>query len=74
MFESFKRNDFAVFATFVYSYENMQILVRKDKGINTAADLKGKKLATPMGTTGQFFTELFLLHNSIPNPSEKSNL
>jgi ABC-type nitrate/sulfonate/bicarbonate transport system substrate-binding protein len=66
MFSSFKRNDFAIFATFVYSYDDVKVIARNDKGIATAADLKGKKVGTPAGTTGQFFLNAFLTDNGIP--------
>jgi NitT/TauT family transport system substrate-binding protein len=65
MFNSFDRQDFSIFATFVYSYDDVKVIARKDKGISTAIDLKGKKIGTPAGTTGQFFVEAFLIHNGI---------
>ena len=65
MFNSFVRQDFSIFATFAYAYEDIKVIARKDKGINTTTDLKGKKIGTPMGTTGQFFTETFLIYNSL---------
>lgn len=65
MFSSFDRQDFFIFATFIYSYEDVKLIARKDKGIITATDLKGKKIGTPMGTTGQFFTEVFLVLNGL---------
>ncbi len=65
MFNSFNRQDFSIFTTFAYAYEDIKVIANKDKGINTVADLKGKKIGTPMGTTGQFFTETFLIHNII---------
>ena len=65
VFSSFDRQDFSIFATFAYAYEDIKVIARKDKGINTAADLKGKKIGTPMGTTGQFFTETFLIYNAV---------
>jgi NitT/TauT family transport system substrate-binding protein len=65
MFSSFKRDDFAIFATFVYSYDDVKVIARKDKGIATAKDLKGKKVGTPAGTTGQFFLNAFLTDNGI---------
>jgi NitT/TauT family transport system substrate-binding protein len=66
MFSSFKRNDFTIFATFVYSYDDVKVIARKDKGIAAASDLKGKKVGTPAGTTGQFFLNAFLTDNGIP--------
>ena len=66
MFKSFERDDYAIFATFVYSYDDVKVIARKDKGIATAMDLKGKKVGTPAGTTGQFFLNAFLTARGIP--------
>ncbi|MDP6670818.1 MAG: NrtA/SsuA/CpmA family ABC transporter substrate-binding protein [archaeon] len=60
MFNSFKRADFFIFATFVSSVEDVKVIARKDSGINSAQDLKGKRVGTPVGTTGQFFLAAFL--------------
>jgi ABC-type nitrate/sulfonate/bicarbonate transport system substrate-binding protein len=65
MFNSFDRQDFSIFATFVYSDDDVKVIVRKDKGINTAADLKGKKVGASAGTTGQFFLASFLTHRGL---------
>ena len=65
MFSSFDRKDFSIFATFAYAYEDIKVIAKKERGINTAIDLKGKKIGTAMGTTGQFFTETYLMHNSV---------
>ena len=65
MFNSFERQDFSILATFVYSEEDVKVIARKDKGINDAADLVGKKVGTPAGTTGQFFLSAFLTANAL---------
>jgi ABC-type nitrate/sulfonate/bicarbonate transport system substrate-binding protein len=65
MFNSFDRQDFSIFATFVYSYDDVKVIARKDKGITTVVDLRGKKIGTPAGTTGQFFVEAFLIHTGL---------
>jgi len=65
MFNSFERQDFSIFATFVYSYDDVKVIARKDCGINTTSDLNGKRIGTPNGTTGQFFLEAFLVHNGL---------
>jgi NitT/TauT family transport system substrate-binding protein len=65
MFNSFTRQDFCVFATFAYAFEDIKVIANKDSGITNAGDLSGKKIGTLMGSTGQFFTEVFLIYNSI---------
>ena len=65
MFNSFGREDFFVFSTFAYAWEDIKVIANRDRGINNAKDLKGKTIGTLMGSTGQFFTETFLLFNSI---------
>jgi NitT/TauT family transport system substrate-binding protein len=65
MFSSFDRQDFYIFTTFAYAYEDIKVIAHRGRGITTAVDLKGKKIGTPIGTTGQFVTELFLLHNGL---------
>ena len=69
MFNSFDREDFFIFSTFAYAFEDIKVIANKDSGINNVGDLKGKKIGTLMGSTGQFFTEAFLVFNSI-SPSE----
>ncbi|MFC2047119.1 ABC transporter substrate-binding protein [Chloroflexota bacterium] len=65
MFSSFDRQDFYIFATFAYAYEDIKVIAHRGKGITATADLKGKKIGTPAGTTGQFVTETFLIHNGL---------
>jgi NitT/TauT family transport system substrate-binding protein len=65
MFSSFDRQDFYIFATFAYAYEDIKVIAHRGTGIATAADLKGKIIGTPAGTTGQFVTEAFLIHNGL---------
>ncbi|MFQ5950575.1 MAG: ABC transporter substrate-binding protein [Candidatus Geothermarchaeales archaeon] len=65
MFSSFDRQDFYIFATFVHSNEDIKVIARKDVGINTATDLRGKSVGTPLGTTGQFLLDSFLTLNGI---------
>jgi len=66
MFSSFDRDDFSIFATMVYSDDDVKVIARADLGIKTAKDLLGKRVGTPAGTTGQFFLNAFLIFNGIP--------
>jgi len=65
MFTSFERQDFSILATFVYSDDDIKVIARTDQGIAKAADLKGKRIGTPAGTTGQFFLAAYLASNGI---------
>jgi len=65
VFNSFVRQDFCIVATFNASYSFIEIIARKDRGINTGADLKGKKIGVNKGTSSQFFLGVFLIHNGI---------
>lgn len=65
MFNSFKRNDFSIFCTFVTSDNDVKILARSDSGINKISDLKGKKIGTIIGTSAHFFLNHTLLMNGV---------
>lgn len=65
VFESFKRQDFCTIATFTYSFPFVKIIARKDSGIKTGADLKGKKVGANRGTSSHFFLGVFLIHNRL---------
>jgi NitT/TauT family transport system substrate-binding protein len=45
------------------------IVARKDKGIKSPADLKGKKIGVMLATTSQVFVDRFLEKNGIPKDS-----
>ncbi len=75
MFNSFGRENFYVFGTFAYAYEDIKVITNKDSGITDVNGLIGKKIGTLMGSTGEFFTEAFLIQNSIsPNNVEMVNI
>ena len=63
--KSFNRQDFSIFTTFVSSDSDDKIIARKDKGINTMTDLKGKKIGLTVGTSCQFFVDSILVFNGI---------
>ena len=65
MFNSFKRNDFNLFCTFVTSDNDVKILAHTESGINEINDLKGKKVGTIIGTSAHFFLSHTLLMNGI---------
>lgn len=62
---SFMRDDFAVFATVAYSYDNNKVIGRKDRGGSKPADLKGKKIGITAQTSSHFFVHVYLAEHGI---------
>jgi NitT/TauT family transport system substrate-binding protein len=65
MYNSFSKNNYAIIAAMACSYEDVLLLTRGENGIKTSTDLKGKKIGTPVGSSGHFFLGLFLVHNGL---------
>lgn len=65
VFNSFLREDFCVISTLTSSYDFIKIIARKDRGIKTGADIKGKKVGANIGTSSHFFLGVFLIHNRL---------
>src|SRR3989338_9037776 len=51
--------DFAIVSAIVSSYNEITVLARRDRGITTAGDLRGKKVGMTKGSSGQYFLDLF---------------
>ncbi|MCD6581299.1 MAG: NrtA/SsuA/CpmA family ABC transporter substrate-binding protein [Desulfuromusa sp.] len=64
VYSSLKGNDFAILANIDHSKIHF-IVARKDRGIRSIADLKGKKVTVMFGTSGQFFMDSLLLLNRL---------
>ncbi len=62
--KSFTRNDFYIIGELVGSIEH-QIIARKDAGIKSVADLKGKRIAVMQGTSADYFLDSFLIYNGL---------
>lgn len=60
-----------VIATIQTSSKTNAIVARKDKGIFTPADLKGKKIAATLGTTSEFFMDAYLAVHGIARKDMK---
>jgi sulfonate transport system substrate-binding protein len=60
MFAIMKGEKISLIATIQSSDINNAILARKDKGILTPGDLKGKKIAATLGTTSDYFLDAVL--------------
>ncbi len=70
---SFRRDDFAVVASFAYNYDDSKIIVRKASGIRTAADLKGGRIGVPAGTSVHYFLDVFLNYHGIDAASVRKS-
>lgn len=64
-FQSFKRADFAIFATFVSTAQDAKVIVRKSGGLQTLAQLVGKRVATTPGTSAHYYLDSALLFHGI---------
>lgn len=60
VFNSFNKEDYVIVATMAHSIDDVKVLARKDHGIKTAKDLKGKKVGATLRSTGHYFLEGFL--------------
>jgi NitT/TauT family transport system substrate-binding protein len=58
--EAWKHPDYAVFATIAHASEQMLILARKDQGVVTVADLKGKRVGIEARMSSRYILSLFL--------------
>lgn len=62
---SLARNDFRILAAISVSNNMERILVRSDRSIFTAADLRGRRIAVPEFTTAHYFLDIFLEANGV---------
>jgi NitT/TauT family transport system substrate-binding protein len=60
MFAIMKGEKISVIASIQSANKSNAIVARRDKGILTPNDLKGRKIAVTMGTTSHFFMDTFL--------------
>lgn len=63
MYAGLAKQPIAIIATTETSYSDVKLIARTDHGIRRIKDLRGKKIATAIGTNAQFFvTELLRRH------------
>ncbi|KJU86113.1 NMT1/THI5 like domain protein [Candidatus Magnetobacterium bavaricum] len=74
VFNSFKRQDFSVVATIGTSDNEPRIVGRKDRGILSPTDLRGKRVATVKGTGVHYFLYLLLLKYGMSESDIKLSL
>ena len=65
MFAALGGQDFRIFSTIFLSGNACKVVARRDHDILQPADLRGKKIATFVGTNAEFFTKKFLAHYKI---------
>jgi len=65
MFAVMKGDKISIIATIQTSVLGHAIVARKDRGILTIGDLKGKKIAATSGTTSHFFLDTILITHGI---------
>ena len=61
VFNAFERTDFAVVATFATASEDAKLVAHARSGISKPAHLVGKRVGVVVGTSSQYFLELYLL-------------
>ncbi|MEI7843268.1 MAG: ABC transporter substrate-binding protein [Gallionellaceae bacterium] len=71
MFNSFRRNDFAVIATFVSSRDDVKIIVGKESGIVKPSQMTGKRVATVVGSASNYFLDTWMLLHDVDPKSVK---
>jgi NitT/TauT family transport system substrate-binding protein len=72
--QGFKRPDLRAIAA-ISSAENVEIVARRDHGIEKASDLRGKRIGVGKGTVNDFFLSAFLsLNNILPGEVQTINL
>jgi sulfonate transport system substrate-binding protein len=65
MFAILKGEKISVIATIQSSKRNYVVIARRDKGILSPRDFKGKKIAAALGTSGDYFLDVFLGEHGI---------
>ena len=64
-FNSYKRDDFAVIATFVKSTDDVKIVSREDAMILEPRQLAGKRVATVVGSSSHYYLYTSLILNGV---------
>lgn len=65
MFAMMKGTKLSVLATIQTSTRNEAIVARKDRGVASAADLKGRRIGVTLGTSGDYFLDSYLVLNAL---------
>lgn len=65
VYAAFEREDFYIIGSIVHSDKIAGAVARRDKGINSPADLIGKKVALFQGTASDFLMDTFFIANGL---------
>lgn len=65
VYRCFEREDFYIVGAMTHSDKIAGVAARKDKGINSPSDLKGKKVALFRGTASDFLMDSFFIANRL---------
>ncbi|MEW6440023.1 MAG: NrtA/SsuA/CpmA family ABC transporter substrate-binding protein [bacterium] len=65
MFAAMRGVRIQVLATISSSTNNNALIARRDRGVSSPSDLRGKKIGVAPGTTGEYFLDTFLNLNRI---------
>jgi NitT/TauT family transport system substrate-binding protein len=63
---SFETSDFRILTSLHHARESTAIVARADRGIRSAADLRGKRVGAPRNTNAELFLETALALSAIP--------
>lgn len=62
---SLSRKDFLILATIAMADNFERVIVRSDRGIRAAADLRGRRIAVAQFTTAHYFLDTYLIANGL---------
>lgn len=62
---AFTRKDLAIIATTTVSGGELRMVARQDRGVSSAAQLKGRRIGIIKGTSSHYFVDTFLLFNGL---------
>jgi NitT/TauT family transport system substrate-binding protein len=75
MLQSFTRDDFRIITAFAESQDFDKVIANTARGITTVADLQGKKIGVPRGTSSHLLLEILLVeHGLAPSQVEVIDL
>jgi len=57
--------EIAAFGVTIKAKKHLAVVARRDRGIESAKDLRGKRIGVTLGTNGEYFLDTFLLLNEI---------